>query len=348
MIELKHDALVFAFPEVHPRAKLTIDVQRTLRIPDDDRAYPLPPGLGRFPLRHVDDFAQGVPERWITHGGVMLPMYQSEALWLNFSTDHVADRGVSYPFAIKVATGKVDAVTGEDWSDGIHRRPQDYMVAPEQPWLDGYCVEEGFIRQFVAMPLGAGYSAEEQIKGKAEHGGLQIVAYPMKREVFERRFPKVQQRRRAMLAEEDMDMCMPCAPAPCAAAPEMGLAPGGRMRQEITEDPYDLSDWDLTAGSRCFVHLANSMVWRAITGDDPPTTPPTAAEYSRAGLPWFDYYSDGKALQGSSKLAKLKSVLTLGKEKGDVPLPENESLSPDHVVQLRKGLKKGQVREGRF
>ena len=51
-------------------------------------------------------------------------------------------------------------------------------------------MEKGVIRQFVAMPLGAGYTAEEQITGKAEHGGLQIVVYPMKREVFERRFPE--------------------------------------------------------------------------------------------------------------------------------------------------------------
>jgi hypothetical protein len=33
MIELKKDSLVFTFPEVHPDAKLTIDFQRTLRIP---------------------------------------------------------------------------------------------------------------------------------------------------------------------------------------------------------------------------------------------------------------------------------------------------------------------------
>ena len=61
MIELKHDALQFSFPEVHPDAMLTIEFQRTFRIPDDDRDYPLPPGLGRFPLRHVDDFANSVP-----------------------------------------------------------------------------------------------------------------------------------------------------------------------------------------------------------------------------------------------------------------------------------------------
>ncbi len=57
MIELTHDRLAFSFPEVHPQAKLTIEFQRTLRIPDDDKSYPLPPGLGAFPLRHVDDHA---------------------------------------------------------------------------------------------------------------------------------------------------------------------------------------------------------------------------------------------------------------------------------------------------
>jgi hypothetical protein len=56
MIELKNDSLVFSFSEVHPKARLTIDFQRTLRIPDDGKNYPLPPGLGRFPMKHVDDY----------------------------------------------------------------------------------------------------------------------------------------------------------------------------------------------------------------------------------------------------------------------------------------------------
>ena len=38
----------------------------------------------------------------------------------------------------------------------------------------------------------------------------------------------------------------------------------------------------------------------------------------------------------------------MGKIKGDVPLPENESVQPDNVVQLRAAPKKNQVREGRF
>src|SRR3712207_3544367 len=115
MIELQGDALVFRFPDVHQDAVLRVQFQRTLRIPDDGRDYPLPPGLGAFPRRHVDDFAARVPESWMRHGGVMLPMYQSEAMWLRFSTP----RG--YPFAVKVAAGKLNAVTGEPWRDGLNR-----------------------------------------------------------------------------------------------------------------------------------------------------------------------------------------------------------------------------------
>ncbi len=107
-------------PEVHQKAVCYIDFQRTLRIPDDNREYPLPPGMGRFPVEHVDDFADSLPESWRAHGGVFVPMYQSEALWINFSGD--------YPCAVKIAAGKINAVSGESWSNGLSDDPQDYAV----------------------------------------------------------------------------------------------------------------------------------------------------------------------------------------------------------------------------
>ena len=155
---------------------LQIEFQRTLRIPDDGKIYPLPAGFGRFPLRHVDDYKDTVPAPWIERGGVLMPMYQSEALWINFSTD--------YPFAVKVAAGKINAVTGELWQTGLQADPQNYLVLPEQPWLDGFAVRKGVIRQFVAMPLGAGYSAEEQITGKADTGGIQLQVFPLRAEAY--------------------------------------------------------------------------------------------------------------------------------------------------------------------
>jgi len=305
---------------------------------DDDTNYPLPPGLGRFPLRHVDDFADKVSARWLQHGGIMLPMYQSEALWVNFTTRY--GRG-EYPFAVKIATGKINAVSGEEWQNGLHRDPQDYLVAPNQPWLDGYCVERGIIRQFVAMPLGAGYTAEEQLTGKAEHGGLQILVCPMKADVYARLFEP----REELKAHSVYDLCS----AACEASYDMGLAPGGRMRQQIFEDPYDLQDWDTRHAARCFVHLANSLVWRQITGSNPPTCPFTAAEYEAHGLPWFEYYDESaKAVAGADRLSGMKSVRTMGAAKGDVPLPENEPVTPQRVIELRRHLKKDQVRETVF
>ncbi len=331
MIELKKDALHISFPEVHREAKLAIHFQRTLRIPDDGRTYPLPPGLGRFPLRHVDDHAGRVPGAWIRHGGVFLPMYQSEALWICFEGE--------YPFAVRVATGKVDAVTGRDWREGIHTHPQDFLSVPLQPWLDGYCVEKGTIRQFVAMPLGSGYTVEEQITGKAEHGGIQIVAYPLKAEHY--RPPRLQRERSSWGVDQPL-ACRSC-------SFDMGLAPGGRMEQEIYEDDRPLHHWDTTHGSRCFVHIANSLAWRAVTGGEPPTTPITAREYARHGLPWFDWYGgDAKALAGADRFGGLKSIFQMGQERGESPLPENESVEPGPVIGLGKRTTPDQVREETF
>jgi hypothetical protein len=333
MIELSSDHLVFTFPEVHKEARLSVDFQRTLRIPDDDREYSLPPGLGRFPLRHVDDYALSVQKEWVERGGVMFPMYQAEAMWMYFSS--------SYPFAIKIATGKINAVSGKKWENGLNRSPQDYLVAPAQPWLDGYCVEKGVIRQFVAMPLGAGFSAEEQLTGKAEYGGVQIIAYPMKMESYEKYLGEISSRR----AKWDHVISESAVCSPMAAP--MGLAPGGRMKQEIYQDPHKADDWDTGRFSRCFVHICNSLAWKQVTGQAPPTKPPTSMDYTNARLPWFDYYDERAiALGGSNELAGLKSVGKKFSELG-LDLPDNESVQTDYIIKLRHGLKKDQVREWR-
>lgn len=320
MLELNRDKLVFSFPEVHKDAFCRVSFQRTLRIPDDNREYGLPPGLGNFPMEHVEDHSARLPQGWAAHGGVLLPMYQAEALWISFDCPR------EYPFAVKIAAGKINAVTGEPWKNGISAEPQDYVVLPDQPWLDGFSVSKGQIRQFVAMPLGAGYTAEEQLTGAAEHGGLQIIAYPMKRAVYE------EMRRKRM--EELRPYAMKCCMSVAAAPAEMGLAPGGLMRQEIYEDDYGIDAWDTTAPTRCFVHILNSSQWTAATGKPAPGKAPTASEYTAAGLPWFEYYADKPALQGSKTLAGLDSVAAKGVKKGESPLPENDPVNPKVITKI--------------
>ena len=290
MITCAGDRLTFRFPEVHEFAKCRIDFQRTLRIPDDECTYPLPPGLGSFPLRHLDDFADRLPRESVRRGGVIMPIHQAEAMWIRFE----GRWGSPYPCAIKIATGKVCAISGEPWREGLTWDPQNYVVVPGQPWLDGYCVAKGTVRQFVATPLGDGHTVEEQLTGEAVHGGLQIAVYPMKSEVYE----ELQQPEPFFGVREE-------------ATPfrDMGLAPGGRMSQEIHEDDFGLDAWDQERGGRCFVSMANSPQWMAITGERPPTRPPTAREYAEAGLPWFLYYDgDREALAGAERLAGLRSL----------------------------------------
>ncbi len=330
MIELHNDALTFSFPEVHADANLTIGFQRTLRIPDDGAVHYLPPGLGQFPLRHVDDHGSRIPRSWQDHGGVMLPMFQSEAMWINFSSRS------NYPFLVKIATGKINAVTGKEWQEGIGSDSQDYLVVPVQPWLDGFCVANGEIRQFVAMPLGLGYSTEEQLTGAADVGGVQILVRPMKAGAWAKLAKRAEYRR---------DLCYCLCESP---REEMGLAPGGRMRQTIHEDPYGADKWSRRCSSRCFVHIANSLHWRAITGEAPPTIPPTASSYAAAGLPWFDHYNESvEAVDGSPVLAGVQSVAAMGKEKGETPLPENESIvvNPKSVVHIGPNRRGAVVRE---
>ncbi|MCJ7532589.1 MAG: hypothetical protein MUO64_16365 [Anaerolineales bacterium] len=71
----------------------------------------------------------------------------------------------------KVAVGKVNAVSAKPWEQKLLPGEDDYLVCLPQPWLDGINAGEGYIRQFVAMPLGMGYTVEAQVTGEEKFGG---------------------------------------------------------------------------------------------------------------------------------------------------------------------------------
>jgi hypothetical protein len=338
MPTLENDRLVFRFPQIEEDASFTIDFQRTLRIPDSDKTYPLPPGLGSFPLRHVEDHAGNLSAATVSRGGVILPIWQAEAMWLNFGNNG-PDWDLDFPVAIKVAAGKINAVTGDPWRSGLHRDPQDYMVSPAQPWLDGFAVEKGVIRQFVAMPLGEGYSVEEQLTGDAEWGGLQISVIPLKSKVWKARRRAWEARQRQKMERPMVSACL--APPGDIAQSSMGLAAGGRMRQVIHPDRFDIEDWEISAAERVFVSLVHAKDWKTITGQAAPNEPPTAKDYSNAGLPWFEHYvRDQAALPGSAKLAQVSSLAKLFKKKTGAKLPNSQDIdtgAPKAIGPAAKG-----------
>ena len=66
----------------------------------------------------------------------------------------------------------------------------------------------------------------------------------------------------------------------------MGLAAGGSMQQEIFEDLIIVSKPGIyERTSRCFVTIANAEQWIDLTGEEPPISPMTASDYTKAGLP---------------------------------------------------------------
>lgn len=362
MLELANDELTFRFPEVHSNAELRINLQRTLRIPDDGKPYPLPPGLGRFPVLQVDDYKDRVPAHWRERGGVFVPVYASEALWIAFARTGATYPGPVYPFAVRVAAGKINAVSGDGWSDVM--TPGDHLVTPPQPWLDGFAVEKGKIRQFVAAPLGAGLTVEQQLTGAEKHGGIQIEVRPLKASEYEKLVEKERARHRVLRggvlrtnslrsASNQSGMLLGGHYVPGSARrsstladeasvtanslmADMGLGAGGLMSQQVYEDTFGIDAWD-SATSRVFLHLANSLAWQTITGTAPPPSPCTVEAYTRAKMPWYDHYVEGVPVaDGGKNLKTVKSAHSMATAKGLPFLPSNGSVDvpQDKVVQL--------------
>ena len=131
---IDNNELEFAFPAIGKDCILRMNFQRTLRVPDDE-VNNLPPGLDRFELEHVEDYEGRIPQKWLEHGGLMLPMYQAEAMWISFRSPR------EYPFAVRIAAGKICAVTGDEWKPGLvkgtrvdggkEQNLQNYLPVPD-------------------------------------------------------------------------------------------------------------------------------------------------------------------------------------------------------------------------
>lgn len=117
-------------------------------MPDDNKLHQLPGSLGQFELFSVDAYSERLPNKITDAGGVFFPMWQREAMWINFRS--------MYQGAVRVFVGRVNAISGRSMEEALDKQDdshvQDYIVIPDQQWLDGICVAPGIVRQFVAMP----------------------------------------------------------------------------------------------------------------------------------------------------------------------------------------------------
>ena len=234
--------------------RLAVSFHRTLRVPDDGRVFPLPAGLGRFPLVEVE-------------GELALPIHRHEAMWIGLAA------APWKPNALKVRVGGVNAISGLPDTGTALGSPQDYLVCPPQPWLDGFNAGGGTIRQFQAAELGAG-AAIEALHGLPEQGGLTMLACEPK----PGRFPDAPPPQRG-----PMRLDRPREPD----RHEMAFGPGGLVRQKLYPDPHGPETWDRISAVQFRLVLVEATWLASRTGRHYPS-PIDAASYAAAGLPWFE------------------------------------------------------------
>jgi hypothetical protein len=326
-ISLENGAVKFDFSDYYPGAVLYINLNRTLRVSDGGNSRSkLPPGLGTFDLVSTQRLGSKVPVD--QPAGIVMPMYQSEAVWFGFQHNHVV-----YPFLIKIAAGGINAVTGDVWQDGPAfgvGGKQDYVTAPDQPWVDGFKTGEGVVRQFVAAPLGKGLTVEEQLRGGVKFGGIQFVVHPLDKEYFEKVVLPERARNpagRGMLLE----MCATSSRSTRSFG-SMGLAAGGQIEQRIAEDTYGAERWAASVTAALFVHIVTSTEWQELTGRPIPRAPLSARDYTLHGGKWFDYYSETD-VSTAPALAGVQSVGAIADAAG-LPTDSPVVVPPKQVVDL--------------
>jgi hypothetical protein len=269
--------------------------QRTLRVPEDGKVYPLPPGLGRLPVTVLD-----VPALGTQSSGFAIPLHQREAMWLAFGGSWW------HPHAVQVSVGGINAIDGATWPAELSSNPQNYIVTPTQPWLDGINAGAGHVRQFVALPLDDPRTIEAQLSGSGKVGGLQLRVFPPK----PGRFPECEP---------------PRPPIKRAGVASMGLGAGGKIAQRIYTDPHGLETWDTSRPMTLWIQILNSIQFRFLTGVQAPPSVITSETYTKYHLPWFEPYDeDQKALAQSDLLASVVPTGGSSESEKTVSVPEKD------------------------
>jgi hypothetical protein len=256
-------------------------------------------------------------------------MYQREALWIGFNAAEWK------PNAVKISVGGINVISGKSSTEELNADPQDYIVCPDQPWLDGINTGHGSIRQFVAMPLGKGYTVEASLTGEEKFGGIQTTVFEPKPGRFPDEPPQRSKSGPVRFA----------APKAINAPESMGLGAGGEMKQKIYPDPYGIDVWDQDNFGRVAIHIVNSTHFIELTGSQPPPTPVDSKSYTESGLPWFDIYDEVKGdvlpsdiLTGVKTIAEVdarREGSTTASESVEVPVTQIKKLGKNKAGQQK-------------
>jgi hypothetical protein len=305
-----------------------ITFHRTVRVLEGRQPSNLPPSLGRIELYPVSKYADCCPKNWEAEGYFMA-LHDTEAMWMSFRPQH--------PVALLVGAGGINALNGEKL--GITLAKDNYLVAPPQPWLDGWKDTDGTVYQFVATPYkqGNGISVAEQLMGNESKTGaigialfdpkdvmaLKPVRPPMEGfsgTMMDDDFQWTQtaggyfSEKAALLQDSKSEYYVISESALTKARvlgsglkfTEMGLGRGGKIIQKIYPDPHGVDIWQPEPTATLATYLVNAKVFEQITGQKVPDP----VGHERYHGHWFGVKDSQEAdIAGTPNFSGLKSAV---------------------------------------
>jgi len=332
---------------------LEVTFHRTVRVKDGRTPANLPPSLGRMALYSVAKYRKNCPDDW-ADDACFMALHDHEAMWMSFS---VSGR----PVALLVGAGGINALTGEKLGTVLAK--DNYLVAPPQPWLDGWKDQDGTVYQFVATPYqkGNGITVAEQLIGEeSKTGALGIAVFDVTDgatlkgyhsypgEVYgggaydsmvqSSCYAKSHGTKPQLTASLNGPVKRALGPTRSAVMDcEMGIGRGGKIFQKIYPDPHGLEVWQPKPTAVFAVYLVNAQVAEEITGEK--VANPSSQE-TYAGN-WFELKDQELGdVAGSGKFSGLKSAAFPGDTanvKEEKEVTEHQSVAGESVSTWERG-----------
>lgn len=132
-----------------------ITVHKTQLVEVNDKVHKLPPDLGTVKGYKVADYF--CPPTW-SKDGYFITLEENQAIYFDFQDN---EQCACLPFIQKVNPITLEQINIEKGLSKEHM--QNYLVCPDQKWLDGYCNESGVVYQFLITKEGLGFAVSENV-----------------------------------------------------------------------------------------------------------------------------------------------------------------------------------------
>lgn len=294
---------------------VSVTFHRTVRVANGRTPAALPPSLGHRILHSVKQYRANCPAEW-ADDSYFMSLHDTEAMWMGFHSR-------SGPVAMLIGCGGINALTGEKL--GTVLAEGNYLVAPPQPWLDGWKGEDGNVYQFVATPhkKGDGITVGEQLIGKeSKTGAIGIAVFEPKQPIHSLQsdpsefiwgggegcsVQSFSYNSNLSFGSSSISTKSAKITRSAVSVSEMGIGKGGKITQKIYPDPHGIEVWKSAPSAVFAVYLVDAATAAEITGE---TVHTPAVSESYTG-PWFGLKDEQLPdVAGTAKFDTLKPVIS--------------------------------------